>query len=121
MGENTEEARVLDLYAGTGALGIEALSRGAAWAAFVEANGRRAQRIRESLRELSLTEKSSVHQSKVEDALDTMPGRYDVVLADPPYRMRGWDRLMIRLSEGELLEEGANIVIEHRIRYRTGQ
>ena len=112
--EAVEGTRVLDLYAGTGTLSIEALSRGAAWADLVEAGARQARQIRENLRELSLEERSKVYQSKVQKALDTLPGEYDLVFADPPYDMQEWEPLMARLTEGELIREKGVVVVEHR-------
>jgi len=95
-------------------MGIEALSRGAACVDFVEANGKRALRLRENLRSLTLSDRGNVYQAKVDKALDVLPGRYALVFADPPYEMRDWGPLMSRLSEGELLAMGATIVVEHR-------
>ena len=108
-----EGARVLDLYAGTGALGIEALSRGALAADFVEAQHRRCQDIRESLREMGLADRSRVFRARVERALDRVAEEYDLVLIDPPYDLDPWESLMGRLCEGRLLKEGAIVVAEH--------
>ena len=106
-------ARVLDLYAGTGALGIEALSRGASWADFVEVSSGQCRGIRNSLRELGLTDQSRVYQARVEKGLDIVQDGYDLVFADPPYSHDPWDTLMYRLGGGELLNEGAQVVVEH--------
>ena len=112
--EAIEGALVLDLYAGTGILGLEALSRGASWADFVEANARLAQRIRENLLELSLSERGHVYRAKVKTALGNLRGGYDAVFCDPPYDMHDWGSLMGRLSEGELVKAGGIVVVEHR-------
>lgn len=109
-----EGARVLDLYAGTGALGLEALSRGAAHADFVEVNARRCHQIREHLRELSLSEQGRVYPGRAERVLASLPGGYHLVLADPPYEMNTWDSLMELLNEGALLNEDCFVVVEHR-------
>lgn len=114
LGDMVEGARVLDLYAGTGVIGIEALSRGAVWVDFVETNAKRAQRIRENLRELSLSEFGKVYRAKVERALDAVPGRYTLVFADPPYDMNDWDDMMNRLGREGLLEESISVTVEHR-------
>ena len=108
-----EGARVLDLYAGMGALGIEALSRGAIAADFVEAQHRRCRDIRESLREMGLADRSRVFSARVERALDLVAEEYDLVLIDPPYDLDPWETLMGQLSEGRLLKEGAIVVAEH--------
>jgi 16S rRNA (guanine966-N2)-methyltransferase len=88
LGDLVADARVLDLYAGTGALGIEALSRGADHATFVERARRTSQTIRDNLRRTGLGERATV---RVSDALGALEGEgragrsYDLVLADPPY------------------------------------
>jgi 16S rRNA (guanine966-N2)-methyltransferase len=109
-----EGVRVLDLYAGTGALGIEALSRGAAWADFVEANARRCQQLRESLLELGLAEGGRVYQARVERILDSLPGGYGLAFADPPYDMDVWEELMGRLGADGLVADNGVVVAEHR-------
>ena len=107
-------ARVLDLYAGTGILGMEALSRGAAHADFVEASARLGQQIRESLRELSLIGRGRVYQARVEKALDVLPGKYDLVFADPPYDLDDWPSVMRRLGDGSMVKEDGIVIAEHR-------
>ena len=109
-----EGKRVLDLYAGTGVLGIEALSRGAAWADFVEADDRLARQIKESLAELSLEGRGRAYRTRVEEALDTLPGDYELVFADPPYGMDVGDLLMGPLGKSHLLKDQAVVVVEHR-------
>ena len=79
-------ARVLDLYAGSGALGFEALSRGAASAAFVEVHRAALTVLRANVKTLDVAERTSIHR---EDAFkfagQLHPGQYDVAFADPPY------------------------------------
>jgi 16S rRNA (guanine966-N2)-methyltransferase len=91
-----EDCRVLDLYAGSGALGIEALSRGAASATFVESDARAAATIRRNLDALGMA--GEVHRR---DALDWLRAAasepYDLVFADPPYSSAS--RTAGRLSE----------------------
>jgi 16S rRNA (guanine966-N2)-methyltransferase len=87
LGDDVSEARVLDLYAGTGAMGIEALSRGAARACFVD-RSRAAQRaIRENLRRAAVTDRAEVVASGVAGFLgrEGERDRFDLVFADPPY------------------------------------
>ena len=109
-----EGRRVLDLYAGTGALGVEALSRGAAWADFVESNRRRCRRLERNLRELALDERSRVICGRAERTLGGMSGEYDLVLADPPYDARPWPTLFALLGEHGLLAPDGVVVAEHR-------
>lgn len=109
-----EGARVLDLYAGTGALGMEALSRGADWVDFVEANRRRAQQLRINLESLDLSSKAKVHAGKVERVVDGLGGGYDLVLADPPYAVVDLAELLELLNKKGTLCNESVVVIEHR-------
>lgn len=111
--ESVNGARVLDLYAGTGALGIEALSRGAASAEFVESDPARCGYIRRTLQDFGFAEQSRITRGKVEKVLPTIEARFDLVLADPPYGIDPWDTVMTNLLERETLEEGSVIVAEH--------
>ncbi len=107
-------ARVLDLYAGTGALGIEALSRDATLADFVEVRSSRCREIRENLAQMGLADRGRVHRARVDTALDSLQGGYGLVFIDPPYDSDPWAALMGRLGEGDLLVEDAIVVAEHR-------
>jgi 16S rRNA (guanine966-N2)-methyltransferase len=77
--------RVLDLYAGTGALGIEALSRGSGTCDFVERDPRTAELIRQNLRLTDLEPRARVIVAPVERALPRLRPPYTLILADPPY------------------------------------
>jgi 16S rRNA (guanine966-N2)-methyltransferase len=91
------EARVIDLFAGSGALGLEALSRGAQSATFVEVASRSLAALRANIETLGADARSTVHRG---DALAfagrLAPGEYDVAFADPPYRL-GLSERMARL------------------------
>ena len=105
----------LDLYAGSGVLGLEALSRGAAGAVFVEADARRCRHIRDALMALGLADRGSVHNGRVERVLDTLSADgFGVAFADPPYALTDWQPLMGLLNRAGLLAEGAVVVAEHR-------
>ena len=106
--------RVLDLFAGTGALGIEALSRGADWVDFVEANGRRAQQLRANLQALGLSDRAKVHTGKVERVVERLDGAYNLVLADPPYTVVDIAELLELLNKKVTLVDESVVVIEHR-------
>jgi 16S rRNA (guanine966-N2)-methyltransferase len=88
------DARVLDLFAGSGALGLEALSRGARSATFVELASRSLAALRGNIDTLGATTRSTVHRG---DALafagKLAAGEYDVAFADPPYRLGLADRI----------------------------
>ena len=84
LAERVAGAKVLDLYAGTGSFGIEALSRGAASADFVEENGEAAQCIRDNLNHCKLT--GAVHQTEAVAWLNAArDDRFELIFADPPY------------------------------------
>lgn len=86
------DARVADLFAGTGALGIEALSRGAAHCTFVERDRNVARYLRGNVEQLGLADRSRI---AIGDAMSQAPTiDVDVVLADPPYEFADWPRLL---------------------------
>lgn len=110
-------ARVLDVYAGSGALGIEALSRGAAAAVFVERDGSAARVLRGNLLALDLDDGSRTATLVTDVArLRAQPpsGRFDMVLADPPYGEPLADllALLAALRDGGGLVAGARVVVE---------
>jgi len=88
-----DDANVLDLYAGSGALGIEALSRGAERCTFVERDRRALEAIRTNIERLGIAERSRVAAG---DVLTLLAGlrHVDLVLADPPYGFADWNRLL---------------------------
>ncbi len=108
-----EGSRVLDLYAGSGALGIEALSRGAAWADFVERDRRQCIVIKENLAEAGLMERTKVYCMPVEKALPILQGPYDFILMDPPYTLTSLAPVFQALASGPLLSPRALVVVEH--------
>ena len=111
-----ELTRVLDLYAGSGALGIEALSRGGQWCDFVEKDARTCASIRENLAKTRFDGLAKVHCAPVERALARLEGPYTLVLADPPYAQEAAPSLE-RLVESGLAEAGRTVlVLEHSSR-----
>jgi len=93
-----EGARVLDLFAGSGALGIEALSRGAASATFVESERRARQVIERNLESLGFDDRSTVISADGPGYLDRA-GPVDLLLLDPPYAFDEWDDLLGRVGD----------------------
>ena len=109
-----EEARVLDLFAGTGSLGIEALSRGAAWADFVERNRRQHQALQANLETTGFRQQSQAYCADAARILGNLPGPYRLVLLDPPYKMAGLDEFMAALGTTPgLLDETGMVVVGH--------
>ena len=86
-------ARVVDLYAGSGALGIEAISRGATHCTFVESDRRAVATIRGNIEHLGITDSSTVVIGDALSRKDVLQAA-DVVLADPPYEFEEWQTLL---------------------------
>jgi 16S rRNA (guanine966-N2)-methyltransferase len=112
-------ARVLDLYAGSGAVGLEALSRGAGHVLLVEHGARAARVIRQNIEAIGLPG-AAVIADRVERVLARGPaeGGYDVVFADPPYALAdaGVTRVLALLAEQGWLAPGALVVVERATR-----
>jgi 16S rRNA (guanine966-N2)-methyltransferase len=106
-----DDARVLDLFAGSGALGIEALSRGAAHATFVDQSRAAVALIQENLAVCGLADRATVVNGDVgrhRIDIDSM----NLVLADPPYLFDGWAELFERLSSGVFVVAESNRALE---------
>ena len=116
LGPAVEGARVLDLYAGTGAMGIEALSRGAAKALFVDSAPAAARTVAENLRRTRLSGKGEVRRLDVLRALRQKLGQFDLVLADPPYMLaRGEiDALITGLHDSGVIAAGGLVALTRR-------
>jgi 16S rRNA (guanine966-N2)-methyltransferase len=113
------DGSVLDLYAGTGALGLEALSRGARRAVFVERDHQALVALRRNLRELGLEDRSTVMGAEVCGALRRLASRaerFSWVFLDPPYA-KETEGVLAELS-GELLTPCAVVVVEHDRRHQ---
>ena len=107
-------ARVLDLFSGSGSLGIEALSHGAGWADFVELDRRQSAVINSNLEATGFAAQGRVHRVDALRAIQTLPGRYGLVLLDPPYKMGGLDNLLEKIaSQPGLVLEGGVVVAGH--------
>jgi 16S rRNA (guanine966-N2)-methyltransferase len=112
-----DDATVLDLYAGSGALAIEALSRGAARAVLVERDHAAVQAIRRNLATTRMREQARVQRSTVATFLGGKPPAerpFDVVFLDPPYGVTASEvtRVLTGLDESRWLADGATVVLE---------
>jgi 16S rRNA (guanine(966)-N(2))-methyltransferase RsmD len=105
------DARVLDLCAGTGAVGIEAISRGAAHVTFVEADARACRLIAKNLESCRIGGGYTIVRLPMEQAATTVAGEFDVVYLDPPYEHPALDRL-VTLAAGRVGATGV-LVVEH--------
>jgi len=115
LGPRVAGARVADLFAGSGALGLEALSRGAARCLFLEQDQRAAGLIRANLEALGLSQRGQVLPAPLAAAAGRLraAGPFDLVLADPPYD-RGLVAASLALVAGEgLLAPGGILAVEH--------
>jgi 16S rRNA (guanine966-N2)-methyltransferase len=108
---------VLDLFAGSGALGIEALSRGASWADFVDNSRECCTVITQNLERTHLSRQAGVHCMPAHRALDVLQRRYDAVFMDPPYDDASTSNLLATLSGTQLLAPGALVVVSHGDRH----
>ena len=115
LGDLVGEARVLDLYAGTGALGIEALSRGASHATFVEGEAAGCQAILQSLARTGLADRASVLRGRLPAALNSVSGPLQLIFMDPPYGLETAEETLH--AAGELLTPDGILVYEHATRY----
>ena len=120
LGPGIAGKTVLDLYAGSGSLGLEALSRGAARSDFVERDPRTAAVARQNLDALlggSDAARGRVHSGSVERWLQrnaTALGEYDLVLLDPPYGDPGLGGVLATLGAPGTLKQGAMVIVERR-------
>jgi 16S rRNA (guanine966-N2)-methyltransferase len=108
-------ARVADLYAGSGAVGLEAASRGASHVLLVESDPRAARIARDNVSALGVGDRVRVSQATVRQALAVRPeAPYDLIFADPPYGVPGAevDAMLTELVRGDWLAEGAVVVVE---------
>ncbi|OGU61045.1 MAG: 16S rRNA (guanine(966)-N(2))-methyltransferase RsmD [Ignavibacteria bacterium GWF2_33_9] len=110
-----ENAKVLDLYAGTGAIGLEAISRGASHVTFVELGIKQFHLINENTKLLKIEkEQFQIHKRKVLDFLKHLPEetKFDFIFADPPYKLNEYYDILEIIKEKDLLSENGIIVFE---------
>jgi 16S rRNA (guanine966-N2)-methyltransferase len=111
LGARVPDARVLDLYAGSGAIGIEALSRGASSADFVERDRSALAALHGNLDRTRLEADAAVHATDVGRFLSTAAGPWDIAVLDPPYETR--DIVAPLRALVPLLAPGASVVVKH--------
>jgi 16S rRNA (guanine966-N2)-methyltransferase len=110
----TDGARVLDLFAGTGSLGLEALSRGAVHVCFVEKSKKSIQILQENIRLLKIAaEEVTIIQKDVLAFVQTFSGEpYDLIVVDPPFTEKMAHEVMVAISQSRLYGEHTRIAIE---------
>jgi len=109
-------SRVLDLYAGTGALGIEALSRDADWADFVDQQPRCCAIIKQNLEKAGFGQKSHVYCCSVSKALAFLDSSYDIIFLDPPYSDATIGDFLVQLDNSKCMKDESLVVIPHASR-----
>jgi len=109
---DVEGRRVLDLFAGTGQLGIEALSRGAAAATFVEQRRDAVALVRDNLKTTGLSDKGRVVNGDALAFLGSCGEKYDLVFIDPPYAANLWESALEAISRFDILSNHGIIICE---------
>ena len=114
LGRRVEAAHVLDLFAGTGALGLEALSRGAASALFVDE--RTSALIEENARHTRLSERAEIVRGdalRILTRLGAQGRAFDLIFCDPPYRRGLWEKALSSVDREGLLAPGGCMIVEN--------
>jgi 16S rRNA (guanine966-N2)-methyltransferase len=118
LGDELQGARVLDLFAGSGALGLEALSRGAESVAFVELSPPSLRALHENIASLGVEQQVTVHRGDaMRHAEHLPPGAFDIVLADPPYTVDHASKLVSLFRQNPF---GRILSVEHRADLELG-
>jgi 16S rRNA (guanine(966)-N(2))-methyltransferase RsmD len=114
---------VLDLYAGGGSLGIEALSRGAAWCDFVEVNAGACRIIRENLEHTRLEERARVQRTKVRSFLRGTHEveKYDIIFLDPPYADPAIGETLAEVAQSSLVHAGTLVAVHYAVRVELAE
>lgn len=116
IGPYFEGGRVLDLFAGTGGLGLEALSRGMDEAIFVDTDHRSISVLKENVHHAGFARQCEIYRNDASRAIRTLAKRerpFDLIFLDPPYKLNTMHEWLARMVELDLLTEGATAVVEH--------
>jgi 16S rRNA (guanine(966)-N(2))-methyltransferase RsmD len=104
---------VLDLFSGSGSLGIEALSRGAGWVDFVEQTPRCCAIIKQNLEKTKFTDYAHVHCADVIKAISFLDKEYDIILMDPPYASPLINTVIEQLANSKIVGNDTVVVVTH--------
>jgi len=113
----TNWRQVLDLYAGSGALGIEALSRRTEWVDFVDNRKSCCDIIKTNLGKIGELHRAHIYCCSVSKALAFLDSSYDIIFVDPPYSDPSTNNLLINLAKSKLLRENSTVVLCHANRF----
>lgn len=106
-------ASVLDLFSGTGSLGLEAISRGAASVTFVDSSRDSISLLEKNINALGCEDRSTTYQADVFWYLKNTQSKFDVVFADPPYKLEKIGAIPVALLESRVLKQQSFVVMEH--------
>jgi len=113
MSLGVDPDRIADIYAGTGSVGIEAISRGASHGDFVDQNAAAVKVVRENLKRCRFEDRSNVYQSTASAFIARAHEPYDLVILDPPYADPEIETTMTQLAASSLIQSGTIVAIGH--------
>ncbi|MFP7494200.1 16S rRNA (guanine(966)-N(2))-methyltransferase RsmD [Terribacillus saccharophilus] len=116
LGPFFDGGECLDLFAGSGGLGIEALSRGMTQCIFVDKQGKAVETIKQNLTTLKLTDHAEVYRNDAVRALKAVAKRdkqFELIFLDPPYEKMSYEDLLQQIGEAGILATGGRVVCEH--------
>lgn len=108
-----EGIEILDLFSGSGSLGLEGLSRGAATATFVDSSRDSLSLLEKNIRLLGLEDRTTIHQADVFWFLKNLRRPYDLVFVDPPFALERIGDLPVAISQSAVMKPGAYVIMEH--------
>ena len=108
---NSDWTYGLDLFAGTGALGIEALSRDMEWVDFIEKEPRCCDIIKQNLAKVGFADKAHVYCRAVPKALEDLDKKYDLVLLDPPYADKSLEDIIDKIGNSDIIKHNSLVVV----------
>ena len=113
LAPDLEGATFLDLYAGSGAIGIEALSRGATRAVFIDNHPQSARCIRKNLTNTRCEDRGTCMSYRMPEDLKRIPGTFSLIFADPPFDYGDYPGLIEAIANANVLAAGGTLIIEH--------
>ncbi len=113
MAPYIDGALFLDGFAGSGAMGIEALSRGAQSSFFVDSEARSIEILGKNLKKLSVKTQGFVFRENFFNFIKKTELKFDIIFTDPPYAMQGFDKLALLVADADVLQRGGFLIIEH--------
>ena len=114
-------SRVLDIFSGSGAFGIEALSRGADWVDFIDRERRCCDIIKINLEKTKFVEQAHVYCMTAERALSILDKEYSIVIMDPPYPDKSIGDVVNQLANSKLINQDSIVVVTHSSRFPLQQ